>query len=192
MSLEHAMLGLLHYEPMTGYDLKKMIDLSIRHFWPAVQSQIYKTLTRMESDGWVRADIIAQAPHPPRKLYCVTSIGRDELTRWLAEPQPAAENRLAWLVQIFFAGRLGDETIVSLLEHQAALHRRALERYASIPLANREAMSEGDPRDRFFWLLTVDFGVAQETAQVRWLEAALERVRNHDYRLPTLEVHAVR
>lgn len=187
MSLEHAVLGLLNYEPMTGYDLKKMIDLSINHFWPAVQSQIYKTLARMETDNWVSVETIPQEPRPPRKLYRLTPTGQAELMRWLSEPQPAAETRLAWLVQIFFAGQLSDEKVVALLEYQLALQRARVGRYASIPPENREAMSEDNPRDRFFWMLTVDFGVAQALAQVRWLETTLERVKNKDYRLPTLE-----
>ena len=47
MSLEFAILGFLSYHPSTGYDLKKMFDVSIRHFWPADQSQIYRTLARL-------------------------------------------------------------------------------------------------------------------------------------------------
>ena len=39
MSLEYAILGFLNYHPYTGYDLKKIFDTSIRHFWPADQSQ---------------------------------------------------------------------------------------------------------------------------------------------------------
>ncbi len=47
MSLEYAILGFLNYHPYTGYDLKKIFDTSIRHFWPADQSQIYRTLARL-------------------------------------------------------------------------------------------------------------------------------------------------
>ena len=35
MSLKHAILGFLSLQPMTGYDLKKAFDQSVRHFWPA-------------------------------------------------------------------------------------------------------------------------------------------------------------
>jgi hypothetical protein len=44
MSLEFAILGFLNYQPYSGYDLKKIFDTSVRHFWPADQSQIYRTL----------------------------------------------------------------------------------------------------------------------------------------------------
>jgi DNA-binding PadR family transcriptional regulator len=187
MSLEHAILGFLNYEPMTGYDIKKMVDLSVSHFWPAVQSQIYKTLGRMEANGWLDVETIPQEPRPPRKVYQLTDAGRSELFRWLETPQPASEVRLAWLIQVFFGGRCSDETVLALLEHQLAIQRRRLQGFSSIPAENRDQMSDDNPRDRFYWMLTVDFGVAQAMAQVRWLEEVIANIRSGDYRLPTIQ-----
>lgn len=187
MSLEHAILGFLNYEPMTGYDIKKMVDLSVSHFWPAVQSQIYKTLGRMETAGWLTVETIPQEPRPPRKVYSITPPGRAELFRWLEAPQPLSEVRLAWLVQIFFAGRLSEAQALALFEHQLALQRGRLQGFAAIPPENQERMSEDDPRERFFWLLTIDYGVASAQAQVRWLETVIASLKKGEYRLPTLE-----
>jgi DNA-binding PadR family transcriptional regulator len=187
MSLEHAILGFLNYEPMSGYDIKKIVDISVSHFWPAVQSQIYKTLARMENEGWLTVDTISQDPRPPRKVYHLTESGKNELFRWLNEPQPASEVRLAWLIQIFFGGRLQDTMVIALLEHQLNLQRKKLKGYSSIPEENQEAMQNDAPRERFFWMLTVDYGVAQAIAQVKWLEAAINTIRTGEYRLPTLQ-----
>ena len=186
MSLEHAILGFLNYEPMTGYDIKKTVDISVAHFWPAVQSQIYKTLGRMEADEWVTVETIPQEPRPPRKLYSITKTGREELFRWLETPQPPAEARLAWLIQVFFAGSLSDEKVITLLEHQRNMYRKRLQGFSAIPDENREVMSEDNPRDRFFWLLTVDYGVANAFAQLQWLEKAIEAIENGEYKLPTI------
>jgi DNA-binding PadR family transcriptional regulator len=187
MSLEHAILGFVNYEPMTGYDIKKMVDLSVSHFWPAVQSQIYKTLGRMEADGWLTVETIPQEPRPPRKVYAITETGRSELLAWLAAPQPPSEVRLAWLIQVFFAGRISDEKVIALLEHQLNIQRRRLQGFSAIPDENRESMSEDDPRERFFWMLTVDYGLASAMAQSRWLETVIASLRKGEYRLPTLE-----
>ncbi len=186
MSLEHAILGFLNYEPMTGYDLKKMVDVSVSHFWPAVQSQIYRSLAQMEQSGWLEVETISQEPRPPRKVYHITDAGRNELSRWLETPQPAAESRLAWLIQVFFAGQMSDQKILVVLEYQLELKRKHLQGYTSIPEKTHVDMSEDDPRARFFWLLTVDYGVAQTVAQVRWLEDVIARIRRGDYTLTTL------
>ncbi len=187
MSLEHAILGFLSYEPMSGYDIKKIVDRSVSHFWPAVQSQIYKTLGRMEAEGWLTVETIPQEPRPPRKLYHLTPAGEAELLHWLQTPQPPNEVRLTWLIQVFFAGRMSDEQVLHLLQHQLTLQRRRLQGYASIPPENQADMDASQPRERFFWLLTVDYGVAQALAQTRWLEEVIHRIEQGDYRLPTLE-----
>jgi DNA-binding PadR family transcriptional regulator len=186
MSLDHAILGLLNYEPMTGYDIKKMVDISIAHFWPAVQSQIYKNLSKMEKEGWLAVDVITQDSKPSRKVYHLTEAGKTELFRWLNEPQPAAEVRLAWLIQIFFAGRLADDQVIKLLEFQLNLLQKRLSGYSTIPEENREEMSEDDPREKFFWMLTVDYGIAQSIAQVKWIQSVIETIQRGEYRLPTI------
>ena len=56
MSLEHAILGFLNYKPLSGYDLKKIFDTSVRHFWAADQSQIYRTLNRLTERGWAEME----------------------------------------------------------------------------------------------------------------------------------------
>lgn len=95
--------------------------------------------------------------------------------------------RLAWLIQIFFAGRISDEKVIALLEHQLNIQRRRLQGFSAIPDENRENMSEDDPRERFFWMLTVDYGLASAMAQARWLETVIASLRKGEYRLPTLE-----
>ena len=60
MKLEHAILGFLSYRPLTGYELKHVFDESIRHFWPADQSQIYKSLARLAELGHAEIEVIHQ------------------------------------------------------------------------------------------------------------------------------------
>ena len=48
MRLRHAILGLLFYAPQSGYDLSRAFASSVVHFWHADQSQIYRTLDRLE------------------------------------------------------------------------------------------------------------------------------------------------
>lgn len=187
MSLEYAILGFVNYQPMTGYEVKKLIDQSISHFWPAVQSQIYKTLIRMEADGWLTVETISQELRPPRKVHTITPKGREELFRWLETPLPPGEIRIAWMLQIFFAGQMEDEKILSLLHYLLAVQQKRLEAFTAIPDENRESMQENDKRDRFFWMLTADYGVAQTIAQIQWLKKVIHAVEHHEYRLPTLE-----
>src|SRR5512142_2217155 len=99
MSLEFAILGFLNYHPYTGYDLKKIFDSSVRHFWPADQSQIYRTLANLTDQGFVKMQKIAQEERPDRKVYHITAAGRQELLQWLSGPPPIGSPRSASLIQ---------------------------------------------------------------------------------------------
>jgi DNA-binding PadR family transcriptional regulator len=182
MSLDHAILGFLQYRPFTGYDLKKLFDTSLRHFWPADQSQIYRTLSRLGEQGWAQQRTVAQDRRPNRKEFHITEDGRRELARWLVSPMPQEEPRSAALVQIFFAGQLADERILATLEGVAAGLRGLLAAYARIPaqVEPYHAMV-GSRREGFFWMLTVECGIAAARAQLEWLESAIRRIRAGEY-----------
>jgi DNA-binding PadR family transcriptional regulator len=185
MSLEHAVLGFLNYHPLTGYDLKKMFDLSVRHFWPADQSQIYRTVTRLVEQGWAEMEVIKQSERPDRKLYHITPQGRQELLHWLAGEVPTPANRTAQLIQVFFAAQLSDEEALTLFERAADRIRTLLARYAEVP-DHLQTLNESvqSPREQFFWALTLESGVRSMQARLAWLEDVIRRIRNGEVPAP--------
>jgi len=192
MSLEHAILGFLQYRPLTGYDLKKVFDISVRHFWPADQSQIYKTLTRLGKKSWARREVLTQESRPPRKLFHITEEGRHELARWLASPLPGEEGRSAALIQVFFAGSLADNQVLELFEDEAGRFHSLLAHYGQVPeqvVPFRELATS--PRDTFFWMLTLECGRHMARAHLEWLESVIHRLRSREYVLdPEVEIPA--
>jgi DNA-binding PadR family transcriptional regulator len=182
MSLKHAILGFLQYKSFSGYDLKKAFDTSVNHFWPADQSQIYRTLSQMADEGWVEMQVVAQEDRPDRKEYSITAAGREELHRWLRTPVPHEGHRMAALIQVFFAGQLPDEEIVPIFERAAAELRDALAQYEAIPGQIDEYIAMVDsPREVFFWMLTLECGVQMAEAQLNWLESVIERLQNKQH-----------
>lgn len=97
-SLKHAILGFLSYLPLSGYDLKKAFDNSVQHFWPANQSQIYRTLAELEQNGLVTMEVIEREERLDMKIYHVTEAGRAELHTWLTTPQPERDDREPFLI----------------------------------------------------------------------------------------------
>jgi PadR family transcriptional regulator, regulatory protein AphA len=178
MTLDFAVLGFLNYHPYTGYDLKKIFNNSIRHFWPADQSQIYRTLAHLTEQGYVEMEKIPQSDRPDRKVYHITGAGRAELLKWLSEAPPMGEPRSASLVQVFFAGQLSDAEILAKFEEFAAILRAILARYAQIPAQimpyQREITS---PREHYFWMLTLDNGARSMRASLEWAESVIEQIK---------------
>ncbi len=178
MSLDYAILGFLNYSPLSGYDLKKIFDGSVRHFWPADQSQIYRTLARLAERGLVEQEVFRGVDRPDRKEYHITPAGQAALRAWLLSPLPSQEVRIAALIQVFFAGQLTDEQILALFERLAADARAALAAYDQIPQAARtDDPALGPLRERFFWQLTLDYGMMSARADLVWLESVLARLR---------------
>jgi PadR family transcriptional regulator, regulatory protein AphA len=180
MSLEYAILGFLRQKPLSGYDLKALFDRSVRHFWPADQSQIYRALARLAEKGWATVEVVEQDDRPDRKLYHLTETGRSELHCWLAAPVPIKEARSAALIQLFFAAELTDNEVQAILRKQAEHWRSALKQLGESPNAAVPHATGGEvtsaSRRQFFALLTLDCGIATCRAQLDWIESVIARV----------------
>ncbi len=178
MSLEYAILGFLNYKPYTGYDLKKIFDSSVRHFWPADQSQIYRTLTRLTEQGFAEMEKMPQADRPDRKVYHITQAGRKELLAWLSGLPPMDSPRSAPLIQVFFAGQLPDEEILAKFEGFAELMRAILAQYEQVMEQIAPFQEEiPSPREHFFWLLTLDNGIRTMRAALEWAEDVIFQIK---------------
>jgi PadR family transcriptional regulator AphA len=178
MSLEHAILGFLNYHPYSGYDLKKIFDTSVQHFWPADQSQIYRTLRSLTEAGWVEMEKVPQEDRPDRKVYHITRKGRTELMGWLAGPPPLEGTRSAGLIQVFFAGQLPDEEIIKKFEEFAVQIRGVLALYESIPKQIEPYRQEiASSREYFFWMVTLDSGIRSMHASLEWAESVIKKLK---------------
>lgn len=48
--MDQVILGLLSHESMTGYEIKKRMDTTLKLFWNASYGSIYPTLNALEKD----------------------------------------------------------------------------------------------------------------------------------------------
>ena len=181
MSLVHAILGFLNYGPKTGYDLKRVFEVSVNYFWNARQSQIYQTLIGLEKRGWASVELVRQDDRPNRKEYSITEAGRAELRQWLGRARPEPPVRAPFLVQIFFSGELEDDEILAVLEEKSQEMRETLELFEVGTVAQPTFAKEMPNREQFFWYLTLDYGIESIRMSLRWIESAIERIRNRDY-----------
>jgi DNA-binding PadR family transcriptional regulator len=130
--------------PMTPYDLKRFVQLSIGHFWPFPHTQLYAEPERLTAAG-----LLAETREEGgrrRRHYTITDAGSERLAEWLAEPVTSpTEIRDLGLLKLFFSELSGTDEILALAHEQAEAHRAKLviydgilERWADRPdLANR-------------------------------------------------------
>ncbi|NYG59624.1 DNA-binding PadR family transcriptional regulator [Nocardioides daedukensis] len=173
MALEHALLVSLSERTASGLELTRRFDKSIGHFWTASHQQIYRVLGRMERDGWVRSEVVAQQGRPDKKVYEVTEPGRLELERWLAEPTAVEPLRSELMVK-FRGASYGDRA--ALIEQARAKlveHTQRLALYESM-----EARDYPDPpaltgRELDIYLV-LRGGVRMEQFWIDWLTDYLQ------------------
>ncbi|MFI1497407.1 PadR family transcriptional regulator [Streptomyces platensis] len=83
-----AVLGLLSFgEELSGYDLKKWSDWSLRLFyWSPSFSQIYGELKRLEKVGYVTSRMVAQETgNRDKRVYVITDAGMAAVRHWARE-----------------------------------------------------------------------------------------------------------
>jgi DNA-binding PadR family transcriptional regulator len=129
MALEHAILVSLLEKPGSGYELARRFDRSIGRFWTATHQQIYRVLRRMETDGWIDAEEVAQDGRPDKKVYSAAGPGRDVLAGWLREPVEPETVRHELAVKIRAAAFDDPSALVAEVERHRGLHAALLARY---------------------------------------------------------------
>lgn len=176
VALEHAILVSLAERAASGYDLTRRFERSIGFFWRATHQQIYRTLARMEGEGWVAAVAVPQEGRPDRKEYGVTSAGSEELRRWLTEPSRVVPLREELAVRLRGADHLEDLTpLLDDLRRHRAEHAARVRLYTDIEARDFSPDLDHGPLSgrRLHQHLVLRGGLRVEQAFVDWCDEVL-------------------
>jgi PadR family transcriptional regulator AphA len=176
MSLRHAILGFLSVRPMSGYDLKKAFDTSVRHFWSSDKAAIYRALADLRELGWTIEQRVEQETRPDRKVQHLTDAGRDELDRWLGLAEPAPPRREPFLVRVFFSDRLSPDARRALFDAEIADTDAQIAVFVQV--ADSIAATSGPHLTGPLW--TLSSGLAAAQAWRAWLAAARDACASSD------------
>ncbi len=115
MSINYAILGILSYKSLTGYDLKKIIQSSSFMPWSGNNNQIYKALFELDDNNLVTSEVYHQNSSPSKKIYTITEAGLAELKKWSQSMPEIFEMKKLFLVQLAWADLLSNEELEKLL-----------------------------------------------------------------------------
>ena len=122
----YVILGMLRKEPMSGYEIKALVDRSTRFFWAASYGQIYPELKRL-SEAKLVEGVDSPTGGRRRTVYEITADGEEELKGWLRQPPEVFEMREEGLLKLFFADALPPQEAVEIVRAMRA-HREAVNR----------------------------------------------------------------
>jgi DNA-binding PadR family transcriptional regulator len=126
-----AVLGLVALRPRSGYDIKRIVDRSIRHFWAASYGQIYPELKRLQDLGWIEGDDAPRGGRA-RRVYRITEDGTRALQQWLFGRETRIELRDESLLRLFFCDTLPREQALMLLAGRREGYRQMLQYLKSL------------------------------------------------------------
>ena len=169
-----AVLGLLTLCPMSGYEMRKFYERSLRFFWSESFGQIYPTLKRLEEEGLVRGEMRKGKSGKQSRVYSITDQGRESIRAWLGEPTDPFHARNEGLLKVFFGAVVNPKVIQSQIEDAMQEAEKKLASFQGIKIAIQH--ENPDPHSRMFHLLTLDYGLKANQMVLEWGREALEKL----------------
>lgn len=168
MSIKYVVLGYLSWQPMTGYDIKKLIADSETLPWSASNNQIYRALVQLHEDEWVSKTIENQVGAPDRHIYSITETGKQALREWVAgEPEPP-HTKKPFLNQLMWADCLDAQEMDGLFEaYLNAVGEKLF--FLRVQADERPNMPERTPRERYLWDMIHKNWIDQYEVELDWV-----------------------
>jgi PadR family transcriptional regulator AphA len=194
-----AILGLLCWKPMSGYDIKKMVEVALAYFWSESYGQIFPVLNRLVDDGMATKRLDPKSGGRRRQVYRITAAGRRAFSEWLHQPTAMPKLRDELKLKFFLTSRSDVGESIRLLEEYAAQqseHLALLKESEVIlkaasggtmhdDLHELQAALNWDPRndagktadELLIFILTLRSGILVAEARVAWVKESLPVLR---------------
>lgn len=167
--IDYVILGLLSHEDLTGYEIKKRMDTSLKYFWGASYGSIYPALSDLVDRGLANKCNDAESKRN-KIIYSITEEGRNYLKEWLQIPAERDELRYETLLKLFFGSEGGKLQAIS---HINAFQEKIEGELPYLVGAADTLRNNIDVDDTHkYYLLTVEFGMKAYHAYLEWCEEA--------------------
>lgn len=165
--MKFPILALLVASPAHGYDLKQQLE---GHFGTALPplntGQIYTALSRLERDGLVEGDAVAEDGRNKR-VYRATDAGRAAVDEWVLQPSQGTRLRDEFFMKLILAGKTGIAPPAALIERQRAEYLQALRDLDRLAVA-----ATGDAAQS----LLIEGAALHLEADLKWLDLCEQRL----------------
>ena len=167
--IDYVILGLLSHEDLTGYEIKKRMDTSLKYFWGASFGSIYPALSDLVERGLAGKRNGAENGRN-KLIYSITEEGKKYLKEWLQIPAERDELRYETLLKLFFGNEAGAAQAISHID----AFQEKIEGELPFLIGAAETLRNSIDLDNThkYYLLTVAFGVKTYRAYLEWCEEA--------------------
>ncbi len=173
MSVKNGILAIIARRPLHGYELRQELETELGSGWEINFGQIYTTLDRLQRDGFILQSETPGESTRERKLYTITTAGKDALNNWFLEPVASGENlrdELYAKLILSLSGPIPTEDVIQ------AQRKEELRKMHELTELKRQA----DPLVELPLILQLDQVIIQAEGTLRWLnmcEARLAKLK---------------
>jgi DNA-binding PadR family transcriptional regulator len=167
----YAVLGLLSFARMSGYDLAGVTQRSVAQVWPISKTQVYAELRRLSALGLVEGRHAEGSGGPAKTVFELTRNGERVLDDWLvSDTVVGVRLRAPTVLKLLFGHRTAPE--------HARAHLGQFRDGVSGRLGELEQLAsllERNPDAVYAWA-TARFGVRVCDAILRWIDEVTPRL----------------
>ena len=165
--MRFPLLALLAGGPAHGYELKQAMEQQFGAVLPPLNAgQIYTTLSRLERDGLVEDDAVAQNGRPNKRVYRLTEAGQGELSGWVADSTPQPRLKDDFFIKLVLARAAGIADPHELIDRQRTAYLQALRELDDVATHDETAA------------LLIEGAALHLEADLKWLDLCERRMTN--------------
>jgi DNA-binding PadR family transcriptional regulator len=167
MAVRYAILGLLSNGPLHGYEIKRRFEQQLSFAWSLDFGQLYRHLAKLEAEGLVEQERVAQEGRPDRKVYHLTPAGDAEFRAWLLRPPESGWNlhNEFYLKLALWQPEMDRTQLLPLIDAQIETYHRHKAEGVAVAEEVRTLGPAGE-----LMLLLVDIGRRHSEVELAWLE----------------------
>ena len=166
--MRFPLLALLANGPAHGYELKLAMEQRFGAVLPPLNAgQIYTTLSRLERDGLVDDDAVAQNGRPNKRVYRLTEKGQVELDGWVADSTPQTRLKDDFFIKLVLARAANIADPLELIARQRTAYLQALRDLDDVAAQADETAA-----------LLVEGAALHLEADLKWLDLCEQRMTN--------------
>jgi DNA-binding PadR family transcriptional regulator len=192
-----ALLGLLSWKPMSGYDIKKIVDIGLSHFWNENYGQIYPTLESLVGDGLAQKSDASGSGKRKRYVYSITERGVEAFEAWLTLPADPPAVRNEFQLKFFLSSKLPTKATLRIIQVYRSQQQEILQGYRESEVVLRKAIERGEypheledilagnksrrsagqrAKQCTIFLLTLRHGILAIESRIAWCDEAISHL----------------
>jgi DNA-binding PadR family transcriptional regulator len=170
----YVLLGLLQEEELSGYEMKRIIDIRMSFFWQESFGQIYPELSKMIEEGLIDFSNTESTGKTKREKirYKLTSIGEKELKLWMEAENEKDTSRSEFLLKMFLST---DKNVEEMRKHIVQFKEQSEQKLELFNLFDMQLNKDLEMHNNHRQILCVlNLGIRQAQLYIDWSKEILE------------------